>query len=173
MGGQVAEYDVSTALNDVWRSTDGGAAWTRLPNATWSPRGIVNRLTEHDGKLYVVGGGRYAVAANSYNGVFAFDGVSWQTILPDGHAQFEASAWHGLASLAGRLWIFNGYDFNADSDLARAVGSDDNGATWTSFPPGSGGDPSHADAVVSLSDRIIRVSGNLNGKTIYQFAPSP
>jgi len=173
MGGQLAPTDPSTALNDVWRSTDWGATWTQLPNAPWSPRGIVTRLTEHDGKLYLVGGGRYADNAFSYNGVFAFDGTSWQTILPDGHPQFEPSSWHTTASVAGRLWILNGYDFNVESNLLRAAFSDDDGSKWSSFGPGPGGVPSHADAVVALSDRIIRVPGGLEERKIYKLAPVP
>jgi hypothetical protein len=173
MGGQVADTDPSTALNDVWRSTDLGVTWTQLPTPPWSPRGVVQRLTEHEGKLYLVGGGRYGAPAFSYNGVFSFDGTTWQTILPDGHAQFEPSAWHTLSSVQGRLWLLNGYNFNVESDLSRATFTDNGGSKWSTFAPGSGGVATHADAVVALSDRIVRIPGGLESRTIYKLAPVP
>jgi N-acetylneuraminic acid mutarotase len=171
MGGQTDINDPSTALRDVWRSNDGGATWARLPDAPWSPRGIVTHTVEHDGKLFVIGGGRYAdipFQPDCKNGVFTFDGTSWQTVLPDGHAQFAPSAYHGVLTLGGRLWVLNGYDF--ESNLARAVVSDDDGATWTTFADGAGGTASHADAVATASGRILRISGDLADRTIYEIS---
>lgn len=176
MGGQEAATDPNTAKNDVWRSQDGGRNWTRLANAPWSPRGMVYRPVEHAGKLYVVGGALYAEdpwKPSEYNGVFAFDGTKWETILPDGHKQFGASGFHRVVSLAGRLWLLNGFDYTAGTEYLRAIYSDDNGLTWKQFPGGAGGQVSHADAIVVLKDRFLRISGNESEKTVWEFLHVP
>lgn len=173
MGGQESEQDPATAFNDVYRSQDGGITWTRLANAPWSPRGMIYRPVEHAGKLYVVGGGNYAdvpAVPIGYNGVYAFDGTSWETILPEGHSQFGTAFYQPLISLDGRLWLFNGYDPKKDVELSRALVSDDNGHTWKSFAEGSGGDGSHADSLVVAGGRILRISGNLSERTVWEFA---
>lgn len=172
MGGQESVQDPATAFNDVWRSTDGGVSWTRLANAPWSPRGMVYRPVEHDGKLYVVGGGNYAdipALPVALNGVYAFDGSTWTTVLPEGHKQFVPAFYQPLVSFDGRLWLFNGYDPKNDVELSRAMVSDDDGATWTSFADGSGGSGSHADSLIAAGDRIVRVSGNLSERAIWEF----
>lgn len=170
MGGQTNEYIESTALADVWRSTDGGLTWTELATPPWSGRGMVYRPVEHDGQLVVVGGGRYDdTDPVAFNGVFAFDGATWTTVLPDGHTQWEATYYNALATLDGRLWLFNG--FTGTEELVRALYSDDGGLTWSESPGGSGGVASHADAVVALEDRVLRVSGSLSERNVYAFVP--
>lgn len=173
MGGQESVNDPGTAFNDVWRSSDGGLSWTKLSNAPWSPRGMIYSPVEHAGKLYVVGGGNYAdipALPVAYNGVYAFDGNTWQTILPEGHTQFGAAFYQPFVSLEGRLWLFNGFDPYNNVELSRAMVSDDDGQTWASFPAGSGGDGSHADSLVAAGGRILRISGNLSERAIWEFA---
>jgi hypothetical protein len=173
MGGQRSLSDPTTALNDVWRSVDGGVTWTRLADAAWSPRGMVYRPVEDKGKLVIVGGGRYTDTVTiAFNGVFAFDGTTWATMAPDGHDQFVATNYNPVASLNGRLWLFNGYEPVNNVELSRAVVSDDGGATWTTFAGGAGGpDPSHADATLTAGGRIIRISGSQAERAIWAFTP--
>ena len=172
MGGQVNIYMQETAIADVWRSSDGGVTWTELDAPPWAGRGMVYRPVEHDGQLYIVGGGRYDdVDVVAYNGVYAFDGEVWTTVLADGHAQWTATYYNALAASQGRLWLFNG--FTGTEELSRALYSDDDGATWSTLPGGSGGVPSHADAVVAADDVVLRVSGSLSERNVYQFAREP
>ncbi len=180
MGGQWSAETTDTGFNDVWRSHDGGLTWEQLANAPWKPRGMVYRPVEHDGKLYVVGGGLQADNSSTndppfypiaYNGVYAFDGNTWTTILPDGHDQFTAAFYLPVVSIDGVLWLFNGYDPLPNVNMSRALFSEDDGLTWQTFADGSGGAPSHADAVGVVSNRILRLSGNMDGdeRTVWQF----
>ena len=102
--------------------------------------------------------------------MYTFDGTNWETVLDDGHTQFEATQYNALAALNGRLWLFNGVT-DASVELSRALYSDDGGRTWQEHPGGSGGYPSHADNVVALSDRILRISGSLNQNMVYTWWP--
>lgn len=168
MGGQTSLYEASSGLADVWRSSDGGLSWVELAAPPWAPRGMVYRPVERDGQLFIVGGGLYDGAVPvAYNGVYAFDGDTWTEVLPDGHGLFEASYYNALTSASGRLWMFNGY--TGAAELNRALFSDDGGVTWSELPGGSGGNRSHADAALGLSDRVLRVSGNLSERTVYAF----
>jgi hypothetical protein len=167
-GGQTSIYDEATAIADTWRSTDGGVTWTPLDEPPWSGRGMVYRPVEVEGRLVVVGGGRYDdTEPVAFNGVYAFDGETWTEVLPDGHGQWQPSYYNALAALDGRLWLLDG--FTGIEELQRALFSDDGGTTWSEFPGGSGGRASHADAVVALPDAVLRVSGNLNERAIHRF----
>lgn len=168
MGGQTNEYDTATGIADVWRSTDGGVTWEELDAPPWAPRGMVYRPVERDGRLVLVGGGLYDdTDPVVFNGVYTFDGEAWTEVLPDGHTQFDPAYYLPMAEAAGRLWVFNGHD--GVEEFGRALFSDDGGATWAELPGGAGGATSHADAVVGLADRVIRVSGNLSERRVYAF----
>jgi hypothetical protein len=168
MGGQSDPNDSGSGFADVWRSQDGGVTWEELGKPPWTARGMVYRPVELDGKLYVVGGG---LADDdepiAFNGVFAFDGDEWTTVLPDGHDQWEATYDSALAVLDGRLWLFNGS--TGTEDLSRALFSDDGGATWSELPGGSGGMASHGDAAVAAGDHVLRVSGRLDERFVWSF----
>ncbi len=171
MGGQENIYTPDTGIADLWRSSDGGVTWEEAPTPPWDARGMVYRPVEADGKLYIVGGGLYGdPTVVTFNGVYTFDGTDWETVLDDGHTQFEATQYNALTALNGRLWLFNGVT-DASVELSRALYSDDGGRTWQEHPGGSGGYPSHADNVVALSDRILRISGSLNQNMVYTWWP--
>ncbi|WP_281768938.1 kelch repeat-containing protein [Methanoculleus bourgensis] len=56
MGG---EDDDSEYLNDIWRSTDGGATWTQLPDAGWTGRSCHTSVAMPDGSIVLMGGEGY------------------------------------------------------------------------------------------------------------------
>ncbi len=157
MGGQTDLNDKASALQDVWRSTDGGATWTQLADAPWAKRGLVYTPCEHDGSLFICGGGTYdAVTRDYYNDVWRFDGATWIEVLADGHLMWEPRQYHNMASTGSRLWVASGWH---EVNLNSIAYSDDNGVTWAAFSDGLW-PPSHADGFCSLGDRILHATGN-------------
>ena len=182
IGGQVNSYHEDTGVSDAWRSSDGGLTWTKIASPPWAlplpgtPRGMVYRPIEHNGKLFIVGGGRYdETTPVMFNGVYSFDGINWETVLADGHGgppvQFKSAYYVALAALDGRLWLFNGVD--SVTDFNRAMYSENGGKTWEELPGGAGGQPSHADAVLALDDRVLRVPGlgvpSMDQRLVFKF----
>ncbi len=162
MGGQHALDNPESAENDVWKSSDGGITWKRLPNAPWEKRAMVYSPVVHDGSLYVIGGGTYAGTDTDrtyFNDVWRMtDSEEWIQVLADGHSQFEPREYHNVVSYDGKLWVLGGYN-TAHQNLDSVHWSDDGGRTWTEVEHAPWG-TSHADGVAVTSEGIVRASGN-------------
>lgn len=172
MGGQADTLSAVTAVKHVYKSSDLGATWTTLADAPWSGRGCLWQLPTINGEIYLVGGSAYdGTTPVNYNGVFAFNGSTWRTILADGHGQFTAWLFCAVAVLHGRIYQFNGTPgFISDY---RVLSSDDLGATWTTQKVGAGGSESVADVVLTTGSLVLRIpgltTGNPIGKNVYSF----
>lgn len=157
MGGMTDINNPATALNDVWRSDDGGLTWIQLANAPWAARGFVNSgqgLPIFNNLLWVMGGGDYT--ANLYNDVWSFDGAAWTFVT-------AAAAWvprqyNATFVFLDKLWVSNGVSDFIGTNIGDAWASSD-GVTWIqeTFTPWR---PSHADGVVAISDRVVFGPGN-------------
>ncbi len=162
MGGQHELDDGTTAMNDVWKSADGGATWTRLADAPWSKRAMVYSPTEHNGELYVIGGGTYAGtdSERSYlNDVWKMSaGERWVQVLPNGHGQFEPRQYHNVVSYDGKLWIIGGYN-GTRQDLDSVHWSEDGGRTWHAIAAAAWG-RSHADGIAVTNEGIMHAGGS-------------
>lgn len=162
MGGQHALDDPESAANDVWRSLDGGATWTRLPDAPWPKRAMVYSPVVHDGSLFVIAGGTYAGLAEGrtyFNDVWRMSAAGeWTEVLANGHTQFEPREYHNVVSYDGKLWVMGGYN-TVHQNLDSVHYSSDGGLTWTEIEHAPWG-PSHADGVVVTNEGIMRASGN-------------
>lgn len=158
MGGQVDLYDPDTALQDVWRSTDGGASWEQLEDAPWAPRGMTYNPVEYDGKLWLCGGGTYDDAPRSfYNDVWSFDGEDWTEVSPDGAAPWVGREYHNQFAAEGHLWVSSGYA--ADQANHNDFWYSTDGVDWTEaedvpFQPG------HADGIAVTPHGVVHASGN-------------
>ena len=124
MGGQLVEGIVDRdwpgrpgrAFNDVWASGDG-ATFTQVPTSgpMWAPRGLVSQSVEHDGRMWLVGGGLHEDPAAGladrvyYNDVWhTTDARTWERVADE--APFVPRIWHDVKAYDGRIWVINGYD---------------------------------------------------------------
>lgn len=124
MGGQRIEQFVNpiwpgapaAAFNDVWVSDDG-ARFTMVPTASpmWSPRGLVGEAVEHDGRMWLIGGGTYDDPGTPWrdrtysNEVWSTrDGARWEKTLEQ--PPFSPRVWHNVKVFDGRIFVINGYD---------------------------------------------------------------
>lgn len=176
IGGQ-SDLTAATATNVVWRSLDDGVTWTSMGEAPWSPRFGPDQLVEHDGKLWLLGGGRYDnTPANRvfYNDVWAFDGRKWEQILANGHNHFPQRAYHNCFKYDGWIYIvrgstrINGVLLNNSRLSHRSR----DGVKWESVYLGL--IASHADGIAVHSTGWLVASGNgyLEGSPANTDSPS-
>jgi N-acetylneuraminic acid mutarotase len=131
-GGQTDIYDPSTALRDIWVSSDDGATWSlHTSTAPWSARGMVYSPVVHRGRVWLIGGGRYHNTPSSrtyYNDVWSWDGTTWTEEITDGAAPWSRRQYHSVATHGGYIWIASGYKAPGANvaDLWRSR----DGVTW-------------------------------------------
>ena len=173
MGGQTATLDSSTRVKHVYKSSDLGANWTTLADAPWpTGRGCMWSMPTLNGEIYVIGGATYdQTTPLTYNGVYAFDGSTWRTVLADGHGQWSAYLFSTAVALHGRLYLMNGSIGVADQ--YRLLSSDDLGQTWVDQNVGAGATSSTADIALTTDSLILRIpgltTGSPLGKNVYSF----
>ncbi|MBK8217881.1 MAG: IPT/TIG domain-containing protein [Myxococcales bacterium] len=176
MGGMLDVETPSSAQNDVYESTDGGATWTKMNIAVpWSPRAGVYGMPLIGDRIFLVSGGVYA--DECFDGVFAFDGAAWYTINADGTSPIPFGSGAGqtagryyhsvLRTPDGRVWIVGGSALDPANNIGLGsvwgiAASDDNCETWFHFNDiaWGAGLGTHADALAVFENRIVRASGN-------------
>ncbi len=151
---------LATATNVVWKSTDNGLTWTSMGAAPWSPRQPQDRLVEHDGKLWVIGGGRYDNnngIRDFKNDVWSFDGTTWTEVLPNGQAPWAGRFYANVVSFDGWIYLLRGNN-NVSNNLSDCWRSRD-GVNWDRIELGLV--KSHADGCAAHPTQGIMVaSGN-------------
>lgn len=154
------DYVNETATNNVWKSTDHGVTWTDMGAAPWAPRQCQDRLVEHDGKLWVVGGGTYdndGAKRVYHTDVWCFDGTVWTEVLADGLAPWEGRMYANAVSFLGWIYLLCGSNY-VGGNLADSWRSRD-GKVWQKL--GLKLVPSHADGVgVHPTRGIMHATGN-------------
>ena len=145
---------------DVWRSADG-ESWERVcERAPWPPRGAIGGSAVHDGRLWLLGGGRYDTPTTPqrayWNDVWSTaDGAEWTC-----HA--EAAPWHArmyheVAAFDGQLWVLEGW--HEESGNRNDVWRSADGVNWNELPD-TPWLPRHAASVVVFDDALWVVAGN-------------
>ena len=164
MGGQTVSADPTTAMSDVWRSTDNGVSWTQITAAAgWIKRGgTMSPLPVYAGKLWMVGGGAYdlnGVNSTFMSDVWTYDGTTWVQVAADGAAPWKKRQYHSVLSFDGKLWVINGFGPAAASANIADIWTTTDGITWTeqTIVPWAA---SHADGMAVLTDRIMLGPGN-------------
>ena len=166
MGGEGA---IGTLLNDVWRSIDNGATWTRqTEHAGWSERYGHGAFALPDGSILLMGGLDDTSIPSIRNDTWRSTdyGATW-TPLPD--ARWPARLWHTVAALP-------------DGSIVLAGGLGDGLAlfndTWRLQPAGSTEqNPTHtytAPGTYSVTLQVFNADGyNVTQKTGYVTVTAP
>jgi hypothetical protein len=121
------------AFNDVWFSTDGGGAWTRLTKAAqWSPRSGHAFAVTTESQVVLFGG--------TYGGSYMSDvwasvdaGVSWSLLTSA--APWSPRSSHCVVTTAEGIMLIGGFDGNKDLNDVWSVEfelTDAAIAVWTS-----------------------------------------
>jgi hypothetical protein len=157
-GGQTVLNDPTTALQDVWKSTDGGATWTQLSDAPWAKRGFAFGGPVMGGYAWLCGGGTYHTTPSSrtyYNDCWKFDGTTWTSVTSS--AAWDAREYQQVIALDGNLWVLNGYNTSVGNHNDAWWSPD--GSTWTQYRwptwPAS-----HADGMIAKDHAIWFAGGN-------------
>ena len=185
MGGQLVEGIVDRdwpgrpgrGFNDVWTSSNG-ATFTNVPTTgpMWSPRGFVSEAVEHDGRMWVVGGGLHEDPAAGlpervyHNDVWhSSDARTWEQ-APD-EAPFVPRIWHNVKEYDGRIWVINGYDGGplgggriADNHADVWYSSD--GSNWYEASPPPAFPGRHAGTAWVHRGALFVGSGNAMGDDV-------
>jgi len=138
-------------LNDVWRSTTGGAQWQQLPNAPWTARGG-HSCTVVNGMLIVAAG---ATTGTTLQDVWATtDGINWTQ--QTAKAPWSARQFSNLLTVGTNLVLFGGE--NGAKYLRDVWISRNNGISWSS-----------QTLSAPWSARSRSASVTVQGNTIYMF----
>lgn len=135
MGGQTKGRDPDSARSSVYKSTDGGATWTQLPDAPWRPRMAFGPLLPlWRGKLWLVHGGTYAgfsgKPSQKFDDVWSFDGTTWVRVLE--HTPWSGTLWSTSFVLQDDLFVMAGWAQDGDH---RMMWRTSDGVHWrSSFP---------------------------------------
>lgn len=148
-----------SARNTVYKSTNNGVAWTQIANAPWASRFCLDRMPAFNGRLWVIGGGKYddnPANREFYNDVWAFDPVTevWEEILPNGVAPWAGRIYANVFAFGGWLYVSRGY---RDSNLSDTWRSQD-GKNW--IPVDLDLPASHADGLGIHSTGLLFATGN-------------
>jgi hypothetical protein len=150
--------------NDVWRSEDGIHWEEVLPDEPesethFSGRGIIGGLAEFQGRLWLVGGGRYRddfVGDTFFPEVWSSaDGATWTQHTPP---PWAGRIWHDVVVFDGKLWVLFGYNYSGNLNESWYT---EDGETWTQLEPERNIQPgSHAQGVAVAGDTLLYAGGN-------------
>jgi len=162
LGGQTLPQfapDPEQVYRDVWRTRDG-RSWEQVTPVEpyWCARGMIGGSAVLDGRMWILGGGRYDTPAHPrrafYNDVWSSaDGVHW-TCHTDA-APWTPRQYHDVAAFDGKLWVLEGYSGVNRDDVWFST----DGVSWTEVPD-TPWKPRHAASVFVFRDALWVVAGN-------------
>ena len=176
------------AFNDVWTSADGASfLQVATSGAMWSPRGFVSDVVEHQGRLWIVGGGLSEdLAVGRKKRVYLNDvwssanGAEWTPIGDE--PPFSPRIWHNVRAFDGRLWVVAGYD-GTEPDQGRLgdnradVWYSTDGRSWYEASPPAAFVARHAATTWVHRGALFVGSGNAVDTSwradVWKLTPSP
>jgi hypothetical protein len=145
---------------DVWRSVDG-ANWSCVSTqAPWPARGAIGAAAVHEGRIWLLGGGRYDTPTTPqrayWNDVWSTaDGVDWT--CHNGAAAWHPRMYHEVISFDDRLWVLEGWH-ELGANRNDAWHSTD-GVHWEEVPDTPWA-PRHAASVLVHDEALWMIAGN-------------
>ena len=145
---------------DVWRSTDG-VEWECVSEAaSWPARGAVGGSAVLDGRIWLLGGGRYDTPTTPqrayWNDVWCSgDGAAW-TCLSQA-APWWPRMYQEVAAWDGRLWVLEGW--HEEGGNRNDVWHSADGVEWEELS-GTPWAPRHAASVCVHGGALWVVAGN-------------
>lgn len=174
-GGQdgLLSENPTVRYDDLWTSTDGGATWSLVAMTNKpSARGIINKLPEWNGRMWLVSGGTYEtldVPTRTYcREVWSFD----PTNTAAGWTQHATPPWLGAGYCSvevfnDRLFVLGGYSYGLNT---RSIWSTADGESWLQHDRGPW-PRSHADGTATFGTQLGHILGNGSiGATSYSYA---
>ena len=145
---------------DIWRTCDG-RNWEQVNprGPCWCARGMIGGSAVLNGRMWILGGGRYDTPAHPerafYNDVWSSaDGIHWT--CHTSAAPWAARQYHDVAVFDSRLWVLEGHDGNSNrNDVWYSA----DGEHWTEVPDTPWA-PRHAASVFVFDDALWMVAGN-------------
>jgi hypothetical protein len=145
---------------DLWTSTDG-VEWDKIEpvEPCWSPRGMIGGSAVMNGRIWVLGGGRYdtpKVGRLYHNDVWSSaDGVDWTEHTKA--APWFPRQYHDVAVWDDKLWVMEGY--NAQGGNRKDVWYSADGTNWTELPE-TPWKPRHAASLIVHEGHLWMIAGN-------------
>ncbi|MDD4136764.1 MAG: sialidase family protein [Methanoregula sp.] len=150
-----------TQFNDVWRSTDNGATWTRVnPGAAWYKRYGHSTVAMPDGSIVLTGG--YSFGPAFLNDVWRSTdyGATWTLVNPG--AAWSPRYHHSTVALPDGSIVLTGGGYNQiyTNDTWRST---DKGATWKQMRATAGWTARFIHGSVTMPDDSIVLMGGYDG----------
>lgn len=116
-----------TLKNDVWSSVDGKEWTLEIEHAAW-PKRTHAQAVVFDGKLWIMGGGRWHPETVPMNDVWCSeDGVNWTQVTAA--APWEPRMWFSLVVYRDRMWVLGGW--SREHGNFGDVWTSTDGVNWT------------------------------------------
>lgn len=157
MGGTENFYEDNdnTLKNDVWSTADGREWKLETAHAAWSKRTHAQCVV-FDGKMWLMGGGRWAPETVPVNDVWCSeDGVNWTQVTEA--APWAPRMWFSAVVYRDRLWVLGGWS-RTNGNFGDVWYTKD-GKHWTELKSDVIWKNRHEHSVVVFQDKLWLYGG--------------
>lgn len=145
-----------TLHNDVWSTADGKDWKCEVANAAW-PRRTHAQGVVFNGKIWILGGGRWLPHMIPHNDVWCSDdGVNWDCVTE--HAAWDPRIWFDAVVYRNRLWVLGGW--SKEHGNFGDVWYTKNGRDWTELKSDVIWSKRHEPSCYVHKDRIFLAGGH-------------
>ena len=135
----IGGFDGTNRLNDVWKSTDGGATWSEVTTGTTAANTLFSGRNDHssvvvdsgpNAGIYVIGGTN---GTNLFNEVWKStdDGATWSQVATG--IRFSARTVHSSVSVGSDIYVIGGFTGSRSDEVWKST---DGGQNWSQVATG-------------------------------------